>query len=110
MTVDILYFEGCPHSEVARDRVREAFASERVAGGVRMVEVSDAQDALARHFLGSPTIQIDGVDVEPEARLRRDYGFMCRTYETPAGLAGVPPLQLVADAIRERLSTALPCA
>lgn len=105
MTIEILYFEGCPNSDAARSRVHEALAAERVAGDVRMVEVHDAEEAMARRFLGSPTIQVDGRDVEPEARLRRSYGFMCRTYRTTSGLAGVPPMQLVADALRERLST-----
>ncbi len=104
MTVEILYFEGCPNSDIAFARVRQALASERAAADVRMVEVRDTDDAMARRFLGSPTIQVDGYDVEPDARLRGGYGFMCRTYQTPGGTVdGAPALQTIIDAIKNAI-------
>lgn len=104
MTVEILYFEGCPNSDAAFARVREAVASESAAADVRMVEVRDTDDAMARRFLGSPTIRVDGHDVETDARLRRDYGFLCRTYRTPAGTVdGAPPLQTIIEAIKNAI-------
>jgi hypothetical protein len=51
-------------------------------------------------FHGSSTIQIDGWDIE--AGRRTDAAtFACRVYRTPNGLTGVPPRELLVDAIRE---------
>lgn len=103
MQVDILYFEGCPNSGVALERVRDTLASERIVADVRMIEIRDAEHAIARRFLGSPTIHIDGRDAEPEARLRDDYGYMCRTYRaSDDSVAGAPPRELILKALRTR--------
>ncbi len=103
MQVEILYFEGCPNSDDAACHVREALANENVVANIRMVEIRDAEEAVERRFLGSPTIHIDGEDVEPVARGRVDYSFMCRTYRTFDGrVAGVPLVSLIAQAIRDR--------
>ena len=70
-----------------------------------MIEVHDHEDAVARRFLGSPTIQVNGQDVEPDARSRRDYGFMCRTYRTSPGMNGVPSMEMMVGAISEHVRT-----
>jgi len=103
--IEILFFEGCPNRGAALERAREAVALEGVAANVRMVEILGTEDALARRFLGSPTIQVEGEDVEPEARLRRDFGFMCRTYRaSDDSVAGTPSVELIVAAIKSRLS------
>jgi hypothetical protein len=49
-------------------------------------------------FLGSPTIRVNDEDIEPAARRRTDYGFMCRTYRAEDGTTtGIPPAVLIAD-------------
>ncbi|GAC1403128.1 MAG: hypothetical protein NVSMB64_04240 [Candidatus Velthaea sp.] len=101
MKIEILYFDGCPNSDEALQRVRAALASAGVVADVRMTDIRDADDAVARRFLGSPTIQINGIDAEPEARNRSDYGYMCRTYRTADGAQGVPSLHTLTAAIRE---------
>ncbi len=105
MEIEILFFKGCPNSDAAFERAYEAIATERVAASVQMVEILGAEHAIARRFLGSPTIQIDGEDVEMEARVRTDYGFMCRTYrDSDGGVAGAPSVELISTAIKGRLS------
>jgi hypothetical protein len=105
MQVDILYFEGCPNSDIALDHVGQALALEGAVADVQMVEIRDTEDAIERRFLGSPTVQIDGEDAELEARRRNDYGYMCRTYRARDGsVAGAPPVNLIAQAIRDRLA------
>jgi hypothetical protein len=53
-------------------------------------------------FLGSPSIRIDGRDVEPSARLSNQFGMMCRTYTNAGRRAGVPPTEWIRAALRER--------
>lgn len=42
---------------------------------VEQVLVDTPEQAQALAFLGSPTIQLDGRDIEPEARSRTDFGL-----------------------------------
>jgi hypothetical protein len=62
----------------------------------RRVE-SDA--AARRAFLGSPTLRVEGVDVDPGADERTDYGLKCRLHPIAEGLAGTPPEEWVLNAL-----------
>jgi mercuric ion transport protein len=63
--------------------------------------VSDESIAQKVGFLGSPSIRVDGLDVEPEARTARDYGMMCRTYTVNGRQDGLPSREMLRQAIRE---------
>ncbi len=95
--VQVLYFAGCPNHEPAVMLVREVAAELGIDAEVVEVEVTGQADAQRSRFLGSPTIQVDGVDIEPEARDRVDYAFSCRTYQGE----GLPDRAMVAAALRE---------
>ena len=56
-------------------------------------------------FLGSPTVRIDGLDIEPSARQRTAFGMMCRTYE---GGGGVPSEDLIRNAITRAATASSP--
>lgn len=96
MKIDILYFEGCPNHGPAVERVREVIQEEGVSAEVVQVEIQDEVTAKAQGFLGSPTIRIDGLDIEPSARGAKALGMSCRCY---AG--GLPSYDLIRTAIRE---------
>ena len=65
------------------------------------VEVKDAAEAQRLGFIGSPSIRIDGQDTEPSTRAADRFGMMCRTYIDRGRPAGVPPIELIQDAVRE---------
>ncbi len=97
MKVNVLYFAGCPHHKPAVALVREVAAKLGLTAEIGEVEVNSQADAERHRFLGSPTIQVDGLDVEPEARDRHDYAFSCRTYDGQ----GTPPRDVLAAALLE---------
>ena len=101
MKVEILYFAGCPNRPPAVGRVLEALQQEGVFAEVVEVEVQDAATALVTGFFGSPTIRIDGRDVEPAARSAQAFGLTCRTYIDEGYRAGAPPIEWIRAAIRE---------
>jgi hypothetical protein len=101
VTVEILYFSGCPNHAPAVDCVREVLAQEETPAVMVEVEVKDAATAQRIGFLGSPTIRVDGQDVEPGARAERVFGLSCRTYIDGGRRAGVPPLEWIRAAVRE---------
>lgn len=88
--VEILYFDGCPNHEPARALVERVAAELRVEPVIELVEVVDADAAVELRFLGSPTIRVDGHDVEPGADERHEFVLSCRVYRTERGLAGQP--------------------
>src|SRR3954451_13894851 len=67
MKVELLYFDGCPSYEALLPRLRSLFAEAGVAAEVELHRVETEEDAVAQRFLGSPTLRVDGVDVEPGA-------------------------------------------
>ena len=101
MTIEILYFADCPNYLPTVERVREALQVECTSAEIRHVEVPDAADAATRGFLGSPSIRINGVDVEPSARSGGVVGMCCRTYTVGGARDGVPSTELICRAIRE---------
>lgn len=100
MTVELLYFDGCPNHEPTLARLRALIAREAPDAALQLVRVASDEDAHARRFLGSPTVRVDGRDVEPGADARRDYGLKCRLYRLDDGLAGAPPDAWMAAALR----------
>jgi hypothetical protein len=103
MKVEIFYFPGCPNHVPAVDRVREVLAQEGTPAEMVEVEVNDADAAEQMGFLGSPTIRVDGQDVEPAVRGARAFGMMCRTYIDSGRRAGVPPPEWIRAAVREAM-------
>ncbi|MBC5826333.1 MAG: DUF2703 domain-containing protein [Candidatus Eremiobacteraeota bacterium] len=100
MIVDLLFFEGCPNHGPTLDLIGEVLAEQQVAAKIRKIEVADEDDVHTNRFLGSPTVRVDGVDIEPSARSLDRYGMTCRVYHRGDAVTGTPPRQLIEDAIR----------
>jgi copper chaperone CopZ len=83
--IRILYFEGCPNHPPVAAMVRRVVAGHGLNASVEEVEVAP-DDAVRLRFLGSPTVQVDGVDIDPAARARTDFAMSCRVYHTHDGL------------------------
>jgi hypothetical protein len=99
MTIEILYFAGCPNHEQLLEQLPRLLERERIDAEITLHEVLDAEQAQRERFLGSPTIRVGGRDVDPGATQRSDYGLKCRIYQTPEGLTGLPPYQWILDAL-----------
>ena len=90
MKIEILTFEGCPNAHAARELVERVVADVGSDAAVAYVDVPDPEAAARRRFLGSPTIRVDGRDIEPGAEERTEYVLACRVYRTERGPAGTP--------------------
>lgn len=89
MTAELLYFEGCPGFEQLLPRLRALAGRAGADIVLRPVETHDA--AVRARFLGSPTVRVDGRDVEPGASTRTDYGLKCRLYRDAGRQTHLPP-------------------
>ncbi len=96
MKIEILYFEGCPNYRPASELLLRVIRREAISADVREIEVPNEAAAKELGFLGSPTIRVDGVDIEPASRTAQGTGLACRLY--PGGL---PSTELIQTALRE---------
>jgi len=99
--VEFLWWRECPSSERALEILRE---EARAAGledrAVQVTEVLTEGDAERLRFSGSPTIRVNGADVDPGGVDQRPFGLTCRVYRRADGR--VSPLP-----DRERIRAAL---
>jgi hypothetical protein len=100
MKIEVLYFSGCPNHAPAVERLKEALRDEGLSCEIAEIEVPDAETAQRLRFLGSPSIRVNSLDIEPEARSRAVFGMMCRTYTHACGTSGLPSRELIRSALR----------
>jgi hypothetical protein len=99
--VEVLYIDGCPNHELTVERVKATLKDLGVAGELLEWAVNDPATASALRFLGSPTVRINGIDVEPSARTSNQFGLMCRTYLDGQRREGLPSIELIRRALLE---------
>ena len=97
--VEILYFDGCPNHHPAIALVERLSRELGIVANVRLVKVPDRHAAQRMRFLGSPTIRVGGVDVDPQTPEREDFALSCRVFRTESGLSGQPDARWVRDAL-----------
>ena len=99
MRIELLWFEGCPNHEVAEELLREVLDDLDAEATVVRVEVPDEETGNRVCFPGSPTIRVDGTDIEPGWEPCEDCTPRCRVYLTPEGLRGLPPRAWIEEAV-----------
>lgn len=100
MKIEVLMFDGCPNAKVAEEMVRESVIELGIDADIEVINVTDNDDAVAKRFLGSPSIRINGRDIEIEEDEQTQYSMRCRIYRTENGSSGVPSRQLLATALK----------
>jgi hypothetical protein len=98
--VELLWWEGCPSSDEAHDLVRRVMAETGLdPDALRSVEI-DTDDAAERvGFVGSPTIRVDGRDIQPPDELEPP-GLTCRVYHLRDGrVSSLPDPEDIKEAL-----------
>jgi hypothetical protein len=99
VTLELLYFDGCPGHRELLPALRELAGQHDVLLTER--HITSTADAEQARFLGSPSVRVDGVDVEPGADERSDFGLKCRLYRSSDGQSGVPPQRWITQALQQ---------
>src|SRR6478609_1269373 len=104
MLVELLFWEGCPSHPKALAELREAMVDVALdQSTIVLREVETQSEAALERFVGSPTIRIDGVDVQPLGE--ESVGLTCRIYHRRDGrISPTPDPADVRDALRAALS------
>lgn len=94
MLIEVLFVPGCPNHEPAVKSLTEVLRSKAISEAIHEIAVTDEQMARSLKFPGSPTVRINGRDVE--STTPQSYGLACRLY---SGGTGVPPLEVLQNAV-----------
>jgi hypothetical protein len=98
--VQLLYWEGCPSHPEALALLREVIAERGMRLEVELREVTSEDEAEELGFPGSPTILVDGRDVD-DAGAGSPPALTCRIYHQPDGrVSPIPSRQQLEDALR----------
>ena len=99
MRVELLFWEGCPSHPKALAELRAAMVDVALdPGAVILREVLTQAQAAQERFVGSPTIRIDGVDLQPPGE--QPFGLTCRVYHRRDGrISPIPDPADVRDAL-----------
>ena len=106
--IALLYIEGCPSHPPTRERLLDVAGELGVEAEIEEIAVGDEAQGARLGFLGSPTVLVEGRDLEAdltgdgEVDTATTVGLSCRVYRAPDGTrTGVPPRELVERALRE---------
>jgi len=99
--IEFMYARQAGRSSEAEEALRLAIEAVDVDCEVKYTEIDGAEDARTRKFLGSPSIRVNGVDVEYGEREPDEYQAGTRYYNTPEGWKPHPHARLIANTILE---------
>ncbi len=99
MKAELFYFDGCTAYQTALKHLKEVIREKNLDAGVKMIKIEGDQQALASRFLGSPSIRINGLDVEPGAEKIKDFSMRCRLYLEDDEMSEWPSKKMIRSAI-----------
>jgi hypothetical protein len=94
--IEVLYFEGCPNFRPAVERLRSVLRQEGMLAEIAEIQIADEATAEKLRFPGSPTIRINGLDIDVDARAGNTVALACRRYE-----GGLPSEIMVRRGLKE---------
>ena len=98
--IELLYWSGCPSHPEALELIRSVADAQGVATEIELRSVESDEEAVRLSFPGSPTIRIDGVDIDPLGASARP-ALTCRIYTLPDGrFSPVPSRTQLEEALR----------
>jgi hypothetical protein len=100
MKVTFLYYEGCPSHEMALERLRLVLTEEGLPAELEIIKVETDEQAQQWQFIGSPTIRVNGQDIDPPQPDAR-YALTCRAYQLEDGrISPLPSPDMIRRALR----------
>jgi len=99
LRVSFLYYEDCPSHDLALERLREVMSEESIPDEVEVIKVETEAQAHELRFVGSPTIRVDGQDINLPTDSR--YTLTCRAYRLADGrISPLPSKDMIRGALR----------
>ena len=99
--IEVLYVQDCPHYPATLALVERVRAGLGVDTELRTSLIVDQAAADQARFPGSPTVRVDGRDVEPGSEPATEYLVGCRLYRLEYRFAGQPEERWIRGALLE---------
>jgi hypothetical protein len=100
MKIEVLYVPGCPNHQPALDVVASVLATESVRTKICVLPVHSEGEAQAFRFPGSPTVRVNGDDVEADPRPA--FGVACRLYANGKGIPSEAAIRRAVAAAKQK--------
>ena len=97
--IDVLYVQDCPHYPATLALVKRMRAELGIDAELRPSVIVDQAAAEQARFPGSPTVRVDGRDVEPGSEPATEYLVGCRLYRLEHRFAGQPEERWIREAL-----------
>jgi len=92
--VEILYTDLCPFWKETLKTIDEVAADRNAKVLIKKVKVTSQERAKRLKFPGSPTVRINGVDIDPATREVEGY-IGCRVYMYEGATYEFPPKEMI---------------
>lgn len=92
MRIEVLYVPGCINYEPAVERIQAVLESQSLQAQICGVPICSEDQAKILLFPGSPTIRIDGKDIEPQETVTPS--LACRLYVNRSGVPSEESLRV----------------
>lgn len=100
MKIELLYTAECPDYVRAAELIRLVLAEAQIPARLELIPVETEEQAQRLRFVGSPTVRVDGLDLDPYVTFAAtDFGLRCRKYSHGQQTRGWPSKRLVKDVI-----------
>ena len=97
--IEVLYVQDCPHYPATLALVERVRAEVGIDTELHSTLVVDQAGADQARFPGSPTVRVDGRDVEPGSEPATEYTVACRLYRLEHRFAGQPEERWIREAL-----------
>jgi hypothetical protein len=97
--IEVLYVQDCPHYQGTLALVERVRAELGIDTELRTSLIVDQAAADQARFPGSPTVRVDGLDVEPGSEPATEYIVACRLYRLEYRFAGQPEARWIREAL-----------
>lgn len=100
LQVEFLWYEDCPSHEDGFRLLQDVLEEQDVEAVVECVKVETEEQAERLQFPGSPTVRINGVDIDPEGAAGSPHALTCRAYRRENGrISPLPSRDQVRQAV-----------
>ena len=98
MQIELLYFDDCPNWRSTLNDLKSILNAQGLEEAVSLIRVPDNESAQVLRFPGSPTVRINGRDIEADAP-ESGFNLECRIYWSEGRASGTPSNELLTHAI-----------
>lgn len=121
MKIEVLYILDCPWCVKTKKLIRESLKETGMKADIKEILIDSAKKAEKYHFAGSPTVRIDGKDIQDEVSkgkclpceelserdkvtskfVKRECSCGCRIYFYKGKQYPYPPKGMIKEAIKK---------